>query len=284
MFVEAINTIGTLSNAHDIAKKSLPSLVKLARAIKKQKLKILICGYSGTGKSTLGRLLAGEFGREDILRPYQISLRAENLDLDSITRGSITVLPGQHSLPGQAEFWNNAFREVSSNKVNLIINVVAYGYHSISQTDYQNLPSYQSGMTIQQFIDNYSRVRREKELEVFSQLIPHLSIANKNQVVMLTLVTKQDLWWPQRQKVREHYQTGMDSIYNKSIQDIQNILGRSNFVHEYVSASLLTKNFAVGNGEVLAPVAEGYDQATQIINFDQVLNFIENSFEIEIGG
>jgi energy-coupling factor transporter ATP-binding protein EcfA2 len=284
MFVETINTIGTLTNAHDIAKKSLPILVRLTRAIKNHQLKVLICGYSGTGKSTLGKLLSGEFGRDDILQPYQISLRAENLELDSTTRGSITVLPGQPSLPGQAGFWNNAFREVSSNKFNLVINVVAYGYHSISQTDYQNLPSYQPGITIQQFLDDYSQVRREKELEVLSQLLPHLSIANNNQVVMLTLVTKQDLWWPQRQQVREHYQTGVDSIYNKSIQEIQNTLGKSNFVHEYISASLLTKNFAVGNGEVLVPVAEGYDQATQIMNFDRVLNFIENSFEIEIGG
>jgi hypothetical protein len=261
MFVEAINTIGTLTNAYEIGKKSQPLLGRLIRRIRDQKLSIVICGAAGTGKSTLGKLLSGEFGREDILQPYQISLRTEELALDSRTSGSIMVLPGQ---PGA---WNQSLREIANNQVNLIINVVAYGYHSISQTS-------------QEFISSYLDTKRKLELDLLNHLTPHLSVASNSRIVMMTLVTKQDLWWLNRHEIRSHYQ---NKDYQKSIENIQNTLGKNNFNHEYISASLITENFATGNGEILAPVAEGYDQKIQLINFDKIIQFIENSFEIEIG-
>ncbi len=274
MFVEAINTIGTLANAYEIGKKSQPLLGRLIRRIRDQKLNIVICGAAGTGKSTLGKLLSGEFGREDILQPYQISLRTEKLELDSRTPSSIMVLPGQ---PGA---WNQSLREIANNQVNLIINVVSYGYHSISQTDYQNFPSYQPGATLKEFINPYLDAKRRLEIDLLNHLTPHLSVAGNSKIVMMTLVTKQDLWWPIRHQIRSHYQA---EDYQKSIENIQNTLGRLNFVHEYISASLLTENFAVSNGEILAAVSKGYDQRIQLINFDKIIQFIENSFEIEIG-
>jgi hypothetical protein len=32
----------------------------------------------------------------------------------------------------------------------------------------------------------------------------------------------------------------------------------------------------------MAPVSEGYDQKAQLVNFDQLLNFIENNLDLEI--
>ncbi len=274
MFVEAINTIGTLANAYEIGKKSQPLLGKLIRRIRDRKLNIVICGAAGTGKSTLGKLLSGEFYREDILQSYQISLRTEELELDSKTPSSILVLPGQST------FWNEALRKIANNQVNLIINVVAYGYHSIGQTDHHNFPIYQQGATTQEFLDAYAKDRRKLEIDLLEQLMPHLSLASNSKMVMMTLVTKQDLWWDNRHSVRDYYQIG---VYNKSIKKIQNTLGQANFIHDYISASLLTENFAVGNGEILAPVAEGYDQRIQLLNFDRVSQFIENNLEVELG-
>jgi hypothetical protein len=274
MFVEAINTIGTLANAYEIGKKSQPLLGKLIRRIRDRKLNIVICGAAGTGKSTLGKLLSGEFYREDILQSYQISLRTEELELDSKTPSSILVLPGQST------FWNEALRKIANNQVSLIINVVAYGYHSIGQTDYQNFPSYQQGATPKEFLDAYTKDKRKLEIDLLDQLIPHLRVASNSKIVMMTLGTKQDLWWQKRHLVKDCYQLGS---YSESIQKIQNTLGQANFIHEYISASLLTENFAVGNGEILAPVSAGYDQKIQLVNFDRVLQFIENNLDIELG-
>jgi hypothetical protein len=272
MFVEAINTIGTLANAYEIGKKSQPLLGKLIRRIRDRKLNIVICGAGGTGKSTLGKLLSGEFYREDILQFYQMSLRTEELELDSQMPSSIFVLQGQ------PRFWTEALRKIANNQVNLIINVVAYGYHSIG-LDYQNLPSYRPGATPKEFLDAHVKDRRIIEIDLLDQLVPHLSVASNSKIVMMTLVTKQDLWWHSRHLVRDYYQRG---IYHESINKIQNTLGQANFIHDYISASLLTENFSVGNGEILAPVAEGYDQKIQLVNFDRVIQFIENNLDIEL--
>jgi hypothetical protein len=273
MFVEAINTLGTLTNTYDIAKKSKPLLGKLVRLIRDKKLNIVICGAGGTGKSTLGRLLSGEFGRQDILQSYQTSFTTEELELDSKRSSSILVLPGQ------SEFWGEELKKIASNRVDLLINVISYGYHSVSQFDYRNLLGYKQGMTPNEMMISHMKGTQLIEIELLHELKPHLSVANKKKVLMITLVTKQDLWWPSRYEVADHYKNG---VYNDVIQKIRNQLGQLNFSHEYFSVSLLTENFRDGTGELMAPVSEGYDQREQLINFDKFMKFIEDNLDIEI--
>jgi GTPase SAR1 family protein len=152
MFIETINTIGTLTNAIEIGKKTKPFLV---RRVRNREFNIVICGASGTGKSTLGRILSGEFGRDDILQPYQISLRVEERDLLSETTDGLIQI-----LPGQTRFWPEALRKIANSKVDLVINVVSYGYHSISQNDYQNFPDYQPGSNPQDFLSTYIETKK----------------------------------------------------------------------------------------------------------------------------
>jgi hypothetical protein len=273
MFIEAVNTLNTATKVYDIGKKSQPLLGKLVRRIRDQKLNIVICGAGGTGKSTLGRLLSGEFGRQDILQPYQISFRAEKLELDSEISASVLVLPGQ------SEFWGEELKKIANNRVDLLINVVSYGYHSIGQFNYQNLLGYQQGMTPKEMMVSHMEGKQLIEIELLHQLKPHLSIANKKKVLMITLVTKQDLWWPSRYEAEKYYRSG---VYNGVIQEIRNQLGKINFSHEYFSSSLLTENFRDGSGELMAPVSESYDQREQLINFDKFLQFIEANLDVEI--
>jgi hypothetical protein len=275
MFVETINTISTLGNAYDIGKKSLPFLGKLVRRIRDRQLRIMICGAGGTGKSTLGKLLSGEFGQEDILQPYQVSYRTEELTLDSRTAGAIFVLPGQ------SRFWAEELRKISGGQVDLLINVVAAGHHSIGQIDYRDLLGYQAGMTPREMMVSYRQERQGIELELLRLLVPHLSIAGQQKVQMITLVTKQDLWWSDRQQVREFYESG---TYNQGILEIQKCLGENNFSHGYFSAALLTENLTDSAGVMLAPVTEGYDQKIQVINFNNFLNYVKDILDLEIGG
>jgi hypothetical protein len=273
MFVETINTIGTLSNAYEIGKKSQPLLGKLVRLVRDRKLNIVVCGAGGTGKSTLGKLLSGAFGREDILQPYQVSYRDEKLTLDSKTSGSILVLPGQD------RFWGEELKKIANNQVDLLINVVSYGYHSIGPIEYQNLLGYQPGMTPREAIIPHRQGKLAIELELLRKLTPHLSIASKRKILMITLVTKQDLWWMNRNEVKKYYE---QDDYAQIIQEVQRTLNPVNFSHEYFSASLLTENFGDDRGNILAPVAEGYDQKIQVVNFDRLLYYIESNLDLEI--
>jgi hypothetical protein len=277
MFVEAINTASTVVSSYELSKKAVPLFSSIVRRIKNGKLNIVIAGAGGTGKSTLGKILAGDFGLENILQPYQVSNRTEEFQLDSKIPSSILVLPGQ------SRSWNEELRKIANSQVDLIINVVSYGYHSFARSgyvSYQNHPTYQSGMTIEQFVNTYTAKQRLTELDLLKKIAHYLSLAHKKKVVLITLVTKQDLWWNNRYQVRDYYQQG---DYNLNIQDIEAQLGRNNFIHEYISLSLVTENFRSGDGEILVPVAEGYEQKIQVENLYQLLNFIKNNFGIEIG-
>jgi hypothetical protein len=277
MFVEAINTASTVVSSYELSKKALPLFGSIVRRIKNGKLNIVICGAGGTGKSTLGKILAGDFGLDNILQPYQMSVRTEELKLDSKIPSSILVLPGQ------SQFWNDSLRKISNGEIDLIINVVSYGYHSFGRSgyiSYQNHPDYQTGMTAKQFVDAYATKKLSVELELLNTLEPHLSLAHKKKVIFITLVTKQDLWWNNRYQVEDYYKLG---DYDRKVQSIETQLGRNNFTHRYISLSLVTENFRIGESEILAPVAAGYEQKIQVLNWYELLRFIEETFQIEMG-
>jgi hypothetical protein len=97
--------------------------------------------------------------------------------------------------------------------------------------------------------------------------------------VMITLVTKKDLWWNGRNLVKDHYASGE---YEQIIQSVRNKIGSVNFVHEYCSASLVMDNFLSGTNEMLVPTTGGYDQRLKSANFKKFLSSIETLFNFSL--
>lgn len=77
-----------------------------------------------------------------------------------------------------------------------------------------------------------------------------------------------------RKKVKDYYTTGE---YNNCIERIISARGKQNFRHEYLSASLVLSNFSAGEGEILVPITEGYDQNLQYAHLEQLADTL-NSF------
>jgi hypothetical protein len=88
---------------------------------------------------------------------------------------------------------------------------------------------------------------------------------------MVTLVTKQDLWWSQRHEVKAFYETG---AYNALINDLRKHKGEANFSHDFISASLNLLNFKTEDGTVLTKTVAGYDNALRIANFHYAMRHI----------
>ncbi len=270
MFVETIEAVSTSLGVIDISEKVFPTFKRIFKLIKNGELRIAIVGAGGTGKSTLGKLLSNEFEFTNLLHPYQESMIVESYKLDSNVVGSIIVAPGQER---RHDKWDDLMRDLSGGKYSLIIHVVSWGYHSLGGVfSYAGHPLYQTGMTPEQFIEEYTKDCRKRELEVLKKIVPHLSIANQKRTVLVTLITKQDLWWNNRLQVRDDY---MNGGYDSLIQSIRNKRGSSNFVHEYLSASLVMENFMTGANEALALTTQGYDRRLQFSNFRYFLNSIE---------
>jgi ethanolamine utilization protein EutP (predicted NTPase) len=261
MFVEkVIENVETLVTAYELSKKAAPTVQRVFKQLQSGKLKIAIFGAGGTGKTTLGNILAGKASANNVLSQYQESISIDRVKLEGNTPGQVLIVPGQE--PRQDK-WDEVLSAVIDGQVSLIINVVSYGYHSFEDIDYQSHPLYQVGMSERIFATTYAENRRIREIEALQAMESHLKIAKSKRVLMLTLVTKQDLWWQSRELVKDHYQNGG---YNQIINSIQLKKGSDGFQHEYVSTCLAIENFISGSNELLWPNTEGYDERLKVTN------------------
>ena len=279
MFVETLEAISTAVSVAELSDKTFPTFKRLFKRIKDGELAIAIFGAGGTGKSTLGKYLSGTLENSQLSSGYQESISIEKYTLESNVIGSAIVVPGQER---RQDSWDDLLRTISQGKVSLIINVVSWGYHSFGAFSYKQSPLYQSGMTILEFLEIYTEERRKREIQVLKAIVPHLSVADskKRKILLITLVTKQDLWWNDRLKIQDYYQKGE---YEKQIQAISNKLGSSNFTHEYCSTSLVVENFVSGTNELLLPTTQGYDERLKFSNLRNFLNIIESLSKISLG-
>ena len=80
-----------------------------------------------------------------------------------------------------------------------------YGYHTLGQISYKDHRLYRGDKD--DLVKAYLEDRRAEELAVLRQLAPHARLS-RGKFWILTLVAKQDLWWPQRAEVEKHYREG----------------------------------------------------------------------------
>ncbi len=235
---------------------------------------ILILGAGGSGKSTLGRILSGEF--DLLLDPpaeYKESISTEEYELQGDPKTEILVLPGQSHRRDAT--WPELLADLAAGKFRGIILISAYGYHTIGEARYQDTIIYREkakgkGKGKAGFLSAYIEDRCAEELAILRRVSEAIRpVAGR--VWMLSLVTKQDLWWPQRAKVESHYREGE---YAATIQGVLDRVGRLSFRHEYVFVSLVISNFTTGMKDTLKPNAEGYDQNLQVASLRRLFETI----------
>lgn len=268
-------TIYTLSKAGLELSKQLPKLKSKIEMIvdyfKQGKLIIVILGPGGVGKTTLAKYLTGDDKYKNT--GYLESTSDEDFKIRKNVIGKYWVAPGQNRRI--KKYWPKIQRAIATGKVRAIIMVVSYGYHSIDKRlNYEHIGDvYEAGMTKSSFFKEYLSKNRETELTIIRELKPFI-ISCKERVHFMTLVTKQDLWWKEKDQVNDYYLNGK---YNQEILEIQNHKGFENFDHNYMSLSLMDNNFSIGKDEFKL-VAEGYDDNIQSINIDAFLNQLKAYF------
>jgi hypothetical protein len=219
---------------------------------------LLIVGPGGVGKSTAGRFLSGEYNSLlSIPGEYEESIGVETYALKDDNRVEIVVPPGQRHRRDAT--WSEVQGTIGAGGYGGVIMAGSYGYHSLGQISYKHHRLYQE-TDEGGFLPAFLAACREDELDVLRRLSPHFC-ANRRRCWLLTLVTKQDLWWREHASVEAHYRTGeYGALISKMIQQV----GEYNLRHEVVFASLVISNFMTGNKELLAETAAGYDQLRQV--------------------
>jgi energy-coupling factor transporter ATP-binding protein EcfA2 len=267
MYVEptTIMTAGSLAFRH--RKDIVPALKQIGRILQHGRTLVLVFGPGGTGKTTLGKYLSGEFEPASGSTGYIRSTRTETFRLKGLTLGRLEVGAGQERY--RDTDWPELRRKLATGESIGVINVVSWGHHSFTEHSYEEMVKTlypeKNDMLKEEFIHEYFETSRATELEIIDGLVPHLQDA-RGKTWMITLVTKQDLWWRERVQVKNHYTRGK---YNECIQQIANQRGKQHFRHEYLSASLVLSNLKTESGELLVPTTEGYDQNIQYANLKE---------------
>jgi hypothetical protein len=240
---------------------------------------ILIVGPGGVGKTTVARLLAGK--SDDILSYdsdlYRESLVVENFKLDDQSEIGIVVLPGQeHRRSGT---WGDYLTGIAAGKFKGIIVLTAFGYHTFG-IPYKEHKIYQAlsrPRTKAQFLKRYLEDRRADEAKVLRGLSEHVQKC-PGKLWILNLVAKQDLWWPERNSVSDHYLHGPAGL------ELNGVLGQHDprlRRYETAFASLIINNFSDGMNTVLCPNAAGYDHRLQLNSLRRLVETVYNLMEWE---
>lgn len=228
----------------------------------KTDFKFFCFGCGGVGKTTLGKMLSGEFNFANLPSEYELSWKRENFVVANTENASIRIPPGQ--VDKRAMYWDELTNEMAvSSKYYAVVHVVAWGFHDLQHTSWRSHPLYEKAMKKEDFLEAYLFERRNLELTTFRDLIPHLKSA-PHKLELLTLASKQDLWWPERKKVQQHYSMG---DYKDMINDIALHRGPKLFNHRITSLSLNLLNFREQNSMTLAETAAGYDRPLMLSNF-----------------
>jgi len=254
-----IEPVSTAVTAAELLKSTIESSSaikrfarRLAYRVRNGQAVVPVFGAGGVGKTTVSKLLVGA-DPMNIAAPYQESGSVEPRQLKGDVPGQILAAPGQKTrIPAN---WPALFKKLATKESFGLINVVAYGYHSLMLQSYREHDVYKKGMTPASFVDAYTKARRDVELELLETLLDGMSAVN-HPIWMVTLITKQDLWWEQRSKVRDHYMTG---DYGRKIENLRNGIGDRNFQHEFIPVSLTLSSLSAQDGEVFAATTAGYD-------------------------
>ena len=160
--------------------------------------KILILGPGGVGKSTLARMLCKEYdGLVNVPGEYDESLSVESYTLDD-DKTEIVVPPGQKHR--REATWTELLADVASGQYRGIIVMLAYGHHSLGDISYKQHKLYETGDTKAAFLPKYCQHQRADEIRVVEQIVQQLKLVT-TKTWMLSVVTKEDLWWKNRDEV-----------------------------------------------------------------------------------
>lgn len=198
--------------------------------------KILVLGSTGVGKTNLLQSLVeavpqaiSHMNRTEFAQQHKIRLR-DNPFIFVDTPGQLLHVSRRRE----------AILEALGGGITGILNVVAYGYHEY-RTDAGTALT-PSGRVRNEFLAKH----RQIELEALAEWAPLLFPSDIRW--MITVVSKADLWWNQKEAVYEHYTTGQyQSLLGELVTLAPSVLEYCSVLHKFYGLGPLAGTFDEGD-------------------------------------
>lgn len=225
---------------------------------------VLIVGPGGVGKTTLGQFLSGQ---EELATSgsYTESVGTEEFALSADTRVQLVIPPGQAHR--RKATWDQRLEDIAKGKFRGVIIIHAYGHHTLGDISYVNHKLYNPEKGFDEFVVEYLEQCRKAEEQILS-LVCNAVKRCTAPIWVLTLVTKQDLWWDERDTVEKHYVEGK---YGKILKECLGSKSERALRHEIAMTSLVIRNLVTGRDEILKKTIAGYDAPLQEKSFENLL-------------
>ncbi|MBM3979587.1 MAG: hypothetical protein FJ304_04755 [Planctomycetes bacterium] len=231
--------------------------------------KVLVIGPGGTGKTTLARILSGQFDwLLDSSWAYRESVEVKKYKLRADPAVEVVAVPGQEHR--RRSTWDGIGTDVSRGEYRGVIFVASNGFHTPIESSYKRNSHFEPERTRDAFWRKYTEAKRDDELACLRHLVPFLK-ACPLKLWLATLVTKQDLWRAQEPAVETWYREGE---YGKLVTEVASHKGAM-FRYEYHGCSLLIGNLVTASNEYLVKNAEGYDHRAQVESVRRVFEVID---------
>ena len=237
--------------------------------------KVLIIGPGGVGKSTLGAFLSAKERADCPPGEYVESLNTETYSLADDPKVQIVVPPGQqHRMDAT---WDSVMSDLKVGQFRGVILILAYGHHTVGDFTYKNHRLYNETNGLEAFVRDYVSDCLAIEKGILIRISEAINRCNQP-IWLLTLVTKQDLWWTDQGAVEKHYGSGSYAdIVKQCLGDKSGV----QFRHEQVFVSLVIRNLMTGRGEFLKGTASGYDMPMQHQSVERLLQVFEGLMQWE---
>jgi hypothetical protein len=197
---------------------------------------------------------------------YDESIGIERYTLADAPNVEIVVPPGQKHR--REATWSDLHSDIAAGKYRGVILVSAYGYHSLGDISFKDHKLFKGNTN--SFLKALWKSNRQDEVAILRQLRPHLKV-NPGKLWFVSLIAKQDLWWPNRSEVEQYYRKG---DYGKEIRGIVNSKP-SDIRHEFALVSLVIGNLITKRDELLKANAEGYDYRLQIQSLRRLFETVD---------
>lgn len=203
----------------------------------KRKEKLIVLGRSGTGKTNFLVSLAASAGLVEAVKATDRTVRTVEQSVVINDQPFIVF-----DTPGQEQHDYDRTSQIRARMTDpdskcRVINVVSYGYHEYG-TAIDPLTG--SGIADMDYLTRH----RELEISRLSEWVPFLADRDVSSWV-LTVVTKADLWWDQRDDVLHYYENGAyDQAIRQQDPNIHHVvLPYCSVVHKFFGTAPVSGNF-----------------------------------------